>query len=281
MEFVLACFPGEIQLEAHPLDREFWQLLVYCSDQALGNPTGVVFSEAALSSAEYLRMAASLGYPDTVFLTPTTDPALWKARAFSPTEELSMCTQGLIAAFRVIQQKSRSAVLTAARFVTPSSTVEVNSSGRAGLAWLSAPYRILGPGTPPEFLPPAERSLLVDTGRVRLVREFAEVTELEGFRLAPDAVFAFCREHGISGLCLFSRCGPENIRLRVFTTSLDGREDASTGGAAMAIIPALLAWRALLPDEGSKVWTIQQGLGPGHRRGTLNTAWFPASLERV
>jgi predicted PhzF superfamily epimerase YddE/YHI9 len=256
-------------LEGGSLNWEFWELLVYCSDQALGDPTGVVFPDRELAPEEYLRLTASLGYPDTVFLAPTPDPAMWNVRAFSPSEELSLCTQGLIGAFQVIRRKAGAHAPQAIRFATPSGKVEVNSSGQPELAWVTGPYRVLGPGIAPDFLPATERRLLVDTGRTRLVQEFAKVADLENLQLNPDAVFAFCRSHKISGICLFARSGPAELRLRVFTTSLDGHEDASTGGAVMALLPSLSHWGTLLPHEADKVWIIQQGMGPAHRRGTL------------
>ena len=77
----------------HPVSREFWQVLVYCSSLAIGSPTGVVFSGDPIRAGDCLRIAACLGYPDTVFLRPTADPAVWNARAFSPSEELALCTR--------------------------------------------------------------------------------------------------------------------------------------------------------------------------------------------
>jgi PhzF family phenazine biosynthesis protein len=84
---------------------EFWQLLVYRSDTARGSPTGVVFPGDNLSADQYQATAAALGYPDTVFLTPCPSDSEWSARSFSPAQELSLCTQALIAAFRVLQKE--------------------------------------------------------------------------------------------------------------------------------------------------------------------------------
>lgn len=59
-------FAGGIEFEGYPLDREFWQLLVYCSDQAMGNPTGVVFAEAELlAPAGTMANAILAGVTDT------------------------------------------------------------------------------------------------------------------------------------------------------------------------------------------------------------------------
>lgn len=273
---------GGLPLAGGATRSEFWQLLVYCSPQATGNPTGVVFPEAKLTAPEYQRMAASLGYPDTVFLTPTAKLDRWKARAFSPAEELALCTQGLIAAYRVIERKHPE-VRRQVSFTMPAGTADVTGDGPDGIAWVSGPYRIDGatPAPAPPFLPAGRNSLLVDTGRLRLLREYAEAEELESLRPEPEAVFAFCRAQKISGLVLFARTGADQIRLRVFTTSLDGREDASTGGAVMAIPPALAHWRALSPREASQSWTVQQGTGPAHRRGTLHARLLASGRTSV
>jgi predicted PhzF superfamily epimerase YddE/YHI9 len=62
------------------------------------------------------------------------------------------------------------------------------------------------------------------------------------------------------------------IRMRVFTTSLDGREDISTGGAVMGLLPYL---KLCGSNEPTGPWTIHQGFGPNHLQGTLFTMLLP------
>ena len=255
---------------------EFWQLLIYCSDSARGSPTGVVFP-GDLFANEYQATAAALGYPDTVFLTPGVRDGEWNARSFSPSQELSLCTQALIAAFRVLQKKLGSP---AAQFLfhTPSGPIEVSElvPERKDIAWLVGPYRILARNVSRFPIPHHDGAgtgeVLVDTGRTRLFGELPSVDRLSAVNLTPSEVMAYCAAERIDGICLFARSGDRELRMRVFTTSLDGREDISTGGAVMGLLPHLKT----AGKGASGWWTVHQGFGLPHQRGTL----FTTLLER-
>ena len=73
----------------------------------------------------------------------------------------------------------------------------------------------------------------------------------------------WCRKEAISGICPLVRDRePRVVRLRVFTTSQDGREDIATGGACLGI-PAFFG------ETTDAEWRIEQGIGEDRRRGTL------------
>lgn len=80
-------------------------------------------------------------------------------------------------------------------------------------------------------------------------------------RLPAEQALSFCREEGINGICLYVRVSEALIAQRVFTVSLDGGEDASTGGAVLAFGPLI--------DSGSRIVQIRQGVGHPLRRGHL------------
>lgn len=254
---------------------EFWQALVYCSESARGSPTGVVFPGKDLTSDQYQATASSLGYPDTVFLTPSPDNSEWSARSFSPAQELSLCTQALIAGFRVLQHRNAISSPTHILFRTPSGLIEVNEliPERKDVAWLVGPYRVLdrriskSPLAAIEELASAEE-IVIDTGRTRLFRELPDAERLTALALHPTQVIDYCAAEEIQGICLFARTGERELRMRVFTTSLDGGEDIATGGAVMGLLP-------YLQMKGARVlegcWTIHQGFGARHQRGTLFT----------
>jgi predicted PhzF superfamily epimerase YddE/YHI9 len=125
---------------------EFWQLLVYCSETAHGSPTGVVFPGENLSPDQYQATATALGYPDTVFLTQGSRDSEGSARSFSPAQELSLCTQALIAAFRVLQETGRPMPSTDhILFGTLSGPIVVGElvPERKDIAWLVGPFRVL------------------------------------------------------------------------------------------------------------------------------------------
>jgi PhzF family phenazine biosynthesis protein len=253
---------------------EYWQLLVYCSDNARGSPTGVVFPNG-LSSGRYQATAAALGCPDTVFLTPGSNEAEWNARSFSPAQELSLCTQALIAAFRVLQRKHNGPELQRVLFQTPSGPVVVSElvAQQRDIAWLIGPYRILEKrvaNLPLDSQQDAgnRRGVVIDTGRTRLFRQVRDEKALAAISIDPAHVMKYCAAEEIGGICLFAQTGDREVRMRVFTTSQDGREDISTGGAAMGLLPYIGMGDSLPKYEP---WTVQQGFGPYHQQGTLFT----------
>jgi PhzF family phenazine biosynthesis protein len=252
---------------------EFWQVLVYCSDSARGSPTGVVFPGRDLISDQYQAVASSLGYPDTVFLTPSPGNSDWLARSFSPAQELSLCTQALMAGFRVLPRRNAITSATHILFRTPSGPIEVSEliPDRKDVAWLVGPYQVLdrrvskSPLAAIEALASAEE-ILIDTGRTRLFQELPDADRLSALALRPTQVMDYCAKEEIHGICLFAHTGEREIRMRVFTTSLDGGEDIATGGAVMGLLPYFQKKGAELP---AGCWSIHQGFGARHQRGTL------------
>jgi PhzF family phenazine biosynthesis protein len=60
-----------------------------------GNPAGVVIAEAFPEVAEMQRVAAEVGFSETVFAV--TDPKGWRVRYFSPESEVPFCGHATIA----------------------------------------------------------------------------------------------------------------------------------------------------------------------------------------
>src|SRR5438105_4161762 len=83
-------------------DGELWQMLVYWSETAGGNPTGVVFAPPAPPEREQ-ELAAILGFRDTAFLSRAGD--VWLPRMYSPAGPLEFCTQTLLAAREMLRLK--------------------------------------------------------------------------------------------------------------------------------------------------------------------------------
>jgi len=123
------------------VDNELWQLAVFCGDTAMGNPTGVVFPGPGLQRGDYLRLAAWLGYPDTVFLRPGPDLSHWQAHSFSPAGELSFCIQTLLAADAVLRRKWPRLAKETPRLQTPSrlAAVERLPGTLPALGWVKIP----------------------------------------------------------------------------------------------------------------------------------------------
>jgi predicted PhzF superfamily epimerase YddE/YHI9 len=260
------------------VDHELWQLAVFCAAGAVGNPTGVVFPGPGLGPEDYLRLAAWLGYPDTVFLRPGPDLSHWRAHSFSPAGELSFCIQTLLAADAVIRRKWPRLIKETLSLTTPSrlATVERLPGTMPALGWVKisqAEIRVR-PGGPPLHsifrmdLKGEFPELIIDSGRSRVYRRLPHLSDLEEVWLPPDQVLAYCQDSQVHGICLFSLMGHRTMATRVFTTSLDGREDVATGGAVLGLL-AYLARQDPGITRGGDFWTIHQGQGPPHRRGTL------------
>jgi PhzF family phenazine biosynthesis protein len=60
-----------------------------------GNPAGVVLADSLPSTSEMQRIAAEVGYSETVFAAPT--PRGWTTRYFSPEAEVPFCGHATIA----------------------------------------------------------------------------------------------------------------------------------------------------------------------------------------
>lgn len=242
-------------------DAEVWFVNAFTSPVAGGNPTAVVFADG-LAPGRYGEIARALRVPDTAFLLSGDE---WQARFYSPLEgEMAFCGQGLLSA---------SAVLRAAGLV--SGTVPIRTT--TGRVWLaSQPDHVERVQLPRdrvflmENVEPAGPALglarvqqdeqrTVDSGRKRVFLRLETPEALSAIRVGQDAVLTYCERNAVSGVCLWAPLRGHALAMRVFTRSLGGAEDASTGGAALGL--------ACLLPPGS--WRIEQGAGSFLQRGTL------------
>jgi PhzF family phenazine biosynthesis protein len=255
-----------------------WLARVFFAEGIPGNLTGVVLGDGVQDVDERQRLAARLAVPDTAFVVPNGDgpPALF---SFSPWEELRFCTQTLLAAAAV--EASRTGRSAACSFVTRVGPVTVTPgepSGEPGLWWVAArpdPADLLADPRP------LLRGLGLDDeaghavagdaaiggiGRRRLYVPLASEDLLQSVHPTPARILAACREHGLTGVCLFARRGPGEVALRVFTTSLHGAEDAATGGAALGLLGYDQRSSLGLADT----FRVVQGPAAGLHRGCLH-----------
>lgn len=210
---------------------------VFGGPGATGNPTGVVHASEPLSHERMQEIAAKLGFPDTAFVWKTE--AGFAARFYSPTEVLSVCYQALIAAAHAVGPAS---------FELTDRALRVEVDG--GLGWVHTPRDLIKRAS--NITTPSGLIRVIDAGRKRAYVRVDGDT-FERFQLSPEGALAWLQKHQLSGLCLL-----HDTRLRVFTTSLQGREDIATGGAVAGL--------ALL-HEGRV--SIEQGVGHANRRGVL------------
>ena len=213
-----------------------------------GNPTGIVYYEGPEDISLMQRLAAEFPVPDTLFFTRKTSAvSLFACRAFSPYEELIICAQGLIGGMYALLEDGQ---------VRPGQYVVETALGLTGLllehSETTSIFCSLGRPTLSEphedervylarlglsnCIEPSSMAY-VALGRKRLVVE-VPVAALGQTVVGPSVTMDVCRALGITGIVMFARDpnSPGLIRSRHFTTSLNGCEDAVTGGAAGAIL---------------------------------------------
>jgi predicted PhzF superfamily epimerase YddE/YHI9 len=166
-------------------------------------------------------------------------------RTFSPVEELAMCLQTSLATPLALgaghgetwKVGHPAGVL----------TITVEGSGASSVCWAHDPQSTPGRAEPvddddlPEWARPAggRQAVRLAQARSRLYLELPDVdgvNGIDGFAPpSPKAVTEVCRAHGCTGIVYYAPLTDTSVRTRVFTTSLGGREDSATGGAAQGV----------------------------------------------
>jgi trans-2,3-dihydro-3-hydroxyanthranilate isomerase len=250
---------------------------VFARSPLEGNPTGIVYYEGPEDTSLMQRLAAEFPVPDTLFFTRKANPAsLFACRTFSPYEELAICAQGLIGGMYALledglvgsgQYAAETALGLRGLQLEHNETTSIFCS--LGCPTISAPHEnqrvyITQLGFTDCIEPPP--MAYVALGRKRLVVEVPASTL--GQAVVDQAVaMDVCRRLGITGIVVFA-CDPSSpglIRSRHFTTSLNGCEDAVTGGAAGAI---LAFWQKSQPEV--RELKVYQG-GFATRGGWIHT----------
>lgn len=72
-----------------------------------GNPAGVVLLDTSIPEADMQKVAAEVGYSETVFAVPANgDDGTWRVRYFSPESEVSFCGHATIALGAALGQRN-------------------------------------------------------------------------------------------------------------------------------------------------------------------------------
>lgn len=212
-----------------------WLGRVFChgeSGESGGNHTAILPEGAENPAAA----AEALGFPDTAFVVGR-DARTVRVRTFSPVEELALCLQTSLAtplAFGADHGEKWEVVHPAGAL-----TISVERASQRLICWAHDPQGPPGHAEPVDDLPrwarPTGSREVVRLAQARS-RLYLEMTDVDGFvPPSPDAVTEVCRAHGCTGLVCFAPITDTSVRVRVFTTSLGGREDSATGGAALGV----------------------------------------------
>jgi PhzF family phenazine biosynthesis protein len=249
-----------------PVPTRFKVFDAFASRQFEGSPTAVVYYGGAVDKERMHRIARELGFRDTFFIMPANDPGLlFSSLTFTPHQELAVCGQGIVAGlFSLLDDGAIGPGRYAIQIALGERSVWIEEDGgpmayaAIGLPTVTELHgevsdlaRLLGREAA------SGRKRLVDVGRNRLLVEMSPPS-LEDARPRPQDILKLCSEIDVTGLVLFARDPkhPDRIRSRVFTRSLRGAEDPTTGGAAAAILGFL---RALEPQAPPSRLNVHQG----------------------
>lgn len=227
------------------VETDILRLAAFSDGEAGGNPAGVLVREQLPGEDEMQRMAAGVGYSETVFAAPEGDG--WRVRYFAPEGEVAFCGHATIALGSVLADRHGNGVfpltLNAGRI-----TVEARRTDGASLATLTSPPTRSAAAEPalvrdaldlfglaPAELDPDLPPALAHAGNDRLVlalRERATLARMS-YDLAEGA--ALMRRHGLTTINLLWVETPRKFHSRNAFAVGGVLEDPATGAAAAAL----------------------------------------------
>ncbi|GAA2229368.1 hypothetical protein GCM10010430_06610 [Kitasatospora cystarginea] len=210
-----------------------WWGRVFAQGSPGGNHTVIVLP--GVQVVDRAAVAARFAVPDTGFVTGVHGNEI-TLRTFSPVEELAQCLQTSLAALtalgvpegerRLVRHERgeqlelyREGAVTWARETAPGSLALEHTD------WPNFVMAEPAPGSGPVILRQA---------RSRVHLRCADAKQLDGLDIRAADVLELCARTGTNGLVL-SAPADDGLRVRVFTTSLSGREDSATGGAVLGV----------------------------------------------
>lgn len=208
-----------------------WWGRVFGNGEIGGNHT-VIITDADNDVDEF-ALARRLRVPDTGFAR-LIGPRSIELATYSPIEELAQCIQTSLAAVVALDAAEGEQWRVRHRLSDPLTLVRYDNVVWAE-HWIDADCqieRIEMPG----FLNNASLSgsMILRQLRSRVYVECEDSNYLETMTVNASEVLGLCRSYGVNGLVLSARQG-DVLRVRVFTSSLGGSEDAATGGAVLGL----------------------------------------------
>ncbi len=230
-----------------------------------GNPAGVVLCDALPEAAVMQKLAAEVGYSETVFAAPIEGG--WRVRFFAPEVEVDFCGHATIALGAALARQKGSGVFTF-KLNQAQITVEGRWSGTEWGASLQSPPTRSGPVSPAllqealdlfgldrALLDPRIPTAIAHGGGDHLVLALKNRETLRAmqYELEKGRALALCE--GLVTFCLLYAEQPRLFHVRNPFPMGGIYEDPATGAAAAALAGYLrdLGW----PHEGSIL--IHQG----------------------
>ena len=219
-----------------------------------GNPAGVMIRAALPDERAMQRIAAEMGFSETVFAAPSDDG--WRVRYFSPDGEVAFCGHATIALGAVLARQNGDGIfpLTTNHARV---TVEGRASGDHADAALQSPATSSEPAPPAlvkealalfgysladldDRIPPA----LANGGVTHLVLALASRDKLRAMRYELAAGRSLMQRYGLTTISLVHAETPQRFHARNPFASSGVYEDPATGAAAAALAGYLrdMAW---------------------------------------
>lgn len=223
---------------------EVLRYTAFAAEPGGGNPAGLVLDAATLTDADMLRIAREVGYPETAFVTGTTDSAT-TVRYFSPGAEVPFCGHATIALAVVLAEREGPGArtfTTAAGDIALESTVDADGAVQVAMTSVE-PYsrefdatRLLEVlGLTPDDIAEGHPVLESFAGNWHPVLVLASEELFHQFRFDPATLAGLMRERGWAGTAIVLHPGaPGEYEARNLFPVGRITEDAATGSAAAA-----------------------------------------------
>lgn len=223
-----------------------------------GNPAGVVLLDALPSEAEMQRVAADVGYSETVFAAP--QQGAWRTRYFAPEAEVPFCGHATIALGATLGAAHGAGEY---RLILNDADISVTALPSGEIALMSPPTRYQSApdelvaealalfGWDQTALSDAVRPAVAFAGHAKfLALPLARETDLRGMAYVQAEGAAFMRAHDFITLPLFWRESPALIHARNPFAGHGVYEDPATGASASAVAGYLRdAYEVIEPYE--------------------------------
>ena len=262
------------------MKKRMLQIDVFSDTPLLGNPAAVIFDADDIPAAIMQRIAREMNLSETVFLVSPTGEADYRARIFTPANELPFAGHPTIAAAHAWCQDRdiQSRTLTQEcgiglvpiridsglyTMTQPTPQFREAAVSKADLASMLA--------LPLEALADSPHQI-VSTGVPWLLLELRDTAALGALRPDLGKIDQVCQALGAAGLTVFADRGHTSVprlRLRTFAPGEGVAEDPVCGSGNGAVA----AWIATQRDAtvaGS--YLAEQGVEMG-RRGLVHAAW--------
>ena len=210
-----------------------------------GNPAGVVIAEQLPEAAQMQRIAAEVGYSETVFAAPHGDG--WRVRYFSPVTEVPFCGHATVALGAALAERCGDGVFPLT-LNQAAITVEGRRQGERWSAALQSPpthQRPVAPdllkaglalfGYAPGDLDPVLPAGIVHGGADHLLLALRRREDLAAMRYALEDGARLMAEAGLLTILLVWAEGPRTFHSRNAAAGCGIYEDPATGSATAAL----------------------------------------------